>query len=116
MKYLIFALLSLPLAAHQVVLNWVDALNPSGTTYNVYRAIGPCMGTPMFSAIATGITVLTYTDTSVSNAHDYCYQVTAVNTMDSPSESGPSNQAEADVPGASSLGGASSIGGHSVID
>jgi hypothetical protein len=69
---------------HSVTLKWVDTLNPlSGTTYNVYRATGLCSGTPVFSKIATALTALTYSDTTVTPGN-YCYTVTAsVNGVES---------------------------------
>lgn len=79
---------------HSVTLNWTDTLNPSGTTYNVYRATGLCSGTPTFSKIATAIAVKTYQDTTVQPGN-YCYQVTATSNS---VESGPSNTALAPVP------------------
>lgn len=56
------------------MLAWNDTVNPSGTTYNVYR--GTQVAGP-FVAIVTGLTVLTFTD-SVS-AGRYCYYITSVN-------------------------------------
>jgi fibronectin type 3 domain-containing protein len=79
---------------HSVSLTWQDTLNPSGTTYSVYRATGLCSGTPTFSKIATALTVKTYQDTTVQPGN-YCYQVTATaNAV----ESAPSNTALAPVP------------------
>jgi hypothetical protein len=90
-------LFALPLAAqttHKVTLAWVDGLNPAGVTYTVYRATGLCSGTPTFSTLATGVTVLTYTDATVTPGN-YCYQVTAtVNGV----QSAPSNSVLAPVP------------------
>jgi hypothetical protein len=95
---ILLVLLSLCLVAqtatHSVSLVWQDALNPTGTTYSVYRATGLCSGTPTFSKIASALTVLTYSDTTVTPGN-YCYEVTAtVNSM----ESAPSNTAGAPVP------------------
>jgi uncharacterized protein (TIGR03437 family) len=59
-----------------VILSWDDLLNPTGTTYNVYRVVGLCNGTLTFSKLASGVTVKTYTDAGVSPG-DYCYVVTA---------------------------------------
>ena len=63
---------------HTAVLTWLDALNPSGSTYNVYRAPGQCTGTPApaFVQLKTGIAALTYTDSPIT-AGTYCYAVTA---------------------------------------
>lgn len=88
--------------SHSVTLNWADTLNPSGTTYNIYRLTGTCPVTPPtttagFAKInAASITVKTYTDTTVAGGATYCYLGTSANTT---SESGPSNTAGAQVPG-----------------
>lgn len=80
-------------SGHSVLLTWVDTQNPTGTTYNMYRASGLCLGSPAFSKIATGITALTYTDSPVP-VGNFCYQATASqNGM----ESAPSNSASAAV-------------------
>jgi hypothetical protein len=63
-------------ATHSVTLTWVDGKNPFGVTYTVYRTVGLCSGTPTFSKLATGITVLTYSDTTVIPG-PYCYTATA---------------------------------------
>lgn len=78
MKLLIFLLLSVAAFAqtHSVTLTWVDASNPTGTTYSVYRATGLCSGTPVFSKLASAITTKTYPDTTVTPGN-YCYVVTA---------------------------------------
>lgn len=80
-------------AAHTATLNWVDTLNPSGTTYNVYRATGLCSGNPTFNKIATAITLKTYPDNTVPIGNS-CYTVTA--TFQS-AESNPSPTASAAV-------------------
>jgi hypothetical protein len=64
-------------ATHSVALTWVDASNPTGTTYNVKRSTGLCTGTPVFSTIATAVTVKTYTDSTVTPGN-YCFTVDAV--------------------------------------
>lgn len=51
---------------HSVTLTWVDASNPTGTTYSVYRASGLCSGTPTFSKIASAVAVKTFSDTTVT--------------------------------------------------
>ncbi len=61
---------------HSVTLNWLDLNNPTGTTYNVYRAVGLCGGTPTFAKLASGVTAKTYNDSAVAPGN-YCYQVTA---------------------------------------
>ena len=64
--------------SHSATLSWVDGVNPSGTTYNVYRAGGTCVGTPTFTKITTTpLTVLTYVDTNVTSNTNYCYTVKA---------------------------------------
>lgn len=79
---------------HSATLTWQDALNPAGTTYNPYRATGLCSGTPVFSKLASGITVKTYVDATVTPGN-YCYEVTA-DFMGM--ESAPSNMAPAAIP------------------
>lgn len=80
MKLLAILLLTVSALAaqttHSVTLSWVDASNPTGTTYNVYRSTGLCSGTPVFSKLASGVTVLTYKDTSMG-VGNFCYEVTA---------------------------------------
>jgi hypothetical protein len=61
---------------HTVTLAWADS-NPSGTTWNVYRAAGTCSATSALSTIAGGLNIQTYID--VVLAGSYCYGVTAVN-------------------------------------
>lgn len=81
-------------ATHSVTLTWTDTLNPAGTTYSVYRATGLCSGTPVFSKIASAVTVKTYQDTTVTPGN-YCYAATATaNGM----ESAQSNTSLAPVP------------------
>ena len=88
------ACLSLFAATHSATLTWVDASNPAGTTYTVYRATGLCSGSPAFSKLATGIADKTYVDSTVTPGN-YCYYVTATaNAI----ESAPSNSALAPVP------------------
>ena len=79
---------------HKAVLSWTDTLNLAGTTYSVYRAPGLCSGTPVFAKLASGVTVLTYTDATVTPGN-YCFQVTATSGG---VESAPSNSALAPVP------------------
>lgn len=79
---------------HSVTLTWSDSLNPTGTTYSVYRATGLCSGTPTFSKLAVGVATKSYQDTTVTPGN-YCYQVTAtVNGV----ESSPSNPVQPPVP------------------
>lgn len=60
-----------------VTLTWDDLLNPTGTTYTVYRANGACSATPNYVALAPAVVVKTYDDVGVSPGK-YCYTVTAV--------------------------------------
>jgi hypothetical protein len=80
MKLLILSILLATCAiaqqTHSVTLNWVDTANPAGTTYSIYRATGLCSGTPVWSKLATGITVKTYKDDAVAPGN-YCYTSTA---------------------------------------
>lgn len=90
----VFAAAAMAQATHSVTLTWADTQNPSGTTYNVYRATGLCSGTPSWAKIGSAIAPKTYEDTTVQPGN-YCYQVTATfNGMESP----PSNTAAAPVP------------------
>ncbi len=72
----------------QVALSWTAS--SGATSYNVYR--GTVTGGESATAIATGVTVATYTDTTVSNGTAYFYTVKAVN---SGGTSGASNEATA---------------------
>lgn len=96
MKFLIL-LIGATLAAqttHTVTLNWLDTVNPAGTTYNAYRKPEACIGAAPFAKINTSaITAKTYTDAGVAPG-TYCYQVTAVSAI-SATESSPSNTAGA---------------------
>ena len=92
--FLLFALVAAAQTTHSVTLTWADTLNPAGTTYSIYRATGLCSGTPVFSKVASAITVKTYQDTTVQPGN-YCYTATAtINGM----ESAQSNTALAPVP------------------
>lgn len=54
-----------------------NAANPAGVTRNIYRASGPCSGSPSFAKInATPVTAATYTDTVPIGL--YCYYATTV--------------------------------------
>jgi len=91
MRYILSAFLLMCLAVgaraqtatHSVTLTWLDGKNPTGVTYSVYRAVGLCSGTPTFAKLATGLAVLTYSDTTVTPG-PYCYAVSAtVNGVES---------------------------------
>ncbi len=60
----------------QVALTWTAS--SGATSYNVYR--GTSAGGESTTAIATGITSATYTDSSVANGMTYYYKVAAVNS------------------------------------
>jgi ABC-type spermidine/putrescine transport system permease subunit II len=76
---LLFATPLLAQTAHSVKLTWNDTVNPSGTTYNVYRASAACSTNPTLTKItASPISAMTYTDASVVNGTTYCFAVTAV--------------------------------------
>lgn len=81
-------------ATHSAVIKWTDPSNPPGTTYTVLRSTGLCSGTPAFTSLATGITVMSYTDTTVTPGN-YCYAVEATSNG---VLSAPSNSALAPVP------------------
>lgn len=82
--------------AHQAVLSWSAPSDATtGSTYNVYRAVGVCptsgLGSLTFVKLnSTGITGLSFTDTSVSVGNSYCYYGTQVQGS---AESVPSNTA-----------------------
>jgi hypothetical protein len=61
--------------AGQVILSWTSA--PGASTYSVYR--GTTAGGENATAVATGLTSVSYTDSSVSLGQTYFYQVTASN-------------------------------------
>lgn len=86
MKRLILLAALLPLMAlaqsHSVTLTWTMAVgNPPGTTTSIYRAPGPCTGTPVFTSIATGMSGTTYTDSSAAvsgGGATFCYMLRAL--------------------------------------
>ena len=67
-----------PITAFSSHLSWQDALNPLGTTYSVYRGLGACSSKPAYVKLTSGLSVLTYTD-STPPMGAYCYAVTATN-------------------------------------
>ena len=82
---------------HSVTLNWTDTGNPTGTKYNVYRAIAACSPTTtLVKVTGTPITVLTYVDTAVVGGSNYCYAITAVDSAGN--ESARSNMTAAYIP------------------
>ena len=72
----------------QVVLNWTASTG--ATSYNVYR--GTSSGGEGTTALATGVSGATYTDTGLTNGTTYYYKVTAVSSSGT---SGYSNEANA---------------------
>jgi hypothetical protein len=98
MKLLLLALFSVVAFAQakSAILTWTDAINPAGTTYNVYRAPGPCVSTPapVFAKIASAVPAKTYTDPALALG-TYCYRVTA---FGGGLESDPSTAVGAAVP------------------
>jgi len=72
----------------QVVLTWTAS--SGATSYNVYR--GTTAGGESTTAVATGITTLSYTNTGLTNGTAYYYKVKAANSAGS---SGYSNEATA---------------------
>ena len=73
----------------QVSLSWSS--DPNALSYNVYRS-DPGHPTPV--AVATGLTALTYLDTSVTNGTTYTYYVTSVNNLGP----GPASNTESGTP------------------
>jgi fibronectin type 3 domain-containing protein len=67
----------------QVLLSWTASVG--ATSYNVYRSITSSgEGT---TAIATGITATSYTDTGLANGTQYFYKVAAVNSSGTSAQS-----------------------------
>lgn len=92
------ALLAAPLNAqtqHRVVISWTDTVNPSGTVYSVYRATAACSANPTLTKLTSGLTAMTYTDSTVTPGTTYCFAVTANGPG---GESAFSNEAGAVIP------------------
>jgi hypothetical protein len=88
-----FAVPALAQTAKKVVITWSDTSNPTGTTYNIYRASAACSTNPTLTKLNTApITTQTYTDTTVTAGTTYCYAGTAVGPG---GESAQSNEAPA---------------------
>jgi len=81
----------------QAVLAWSGS--SGATSYNIYR--GSVSGGESPTAIATGITTTTYTNTGLTNGDTYFYTVAAVNSSGT---SGMSNEASA-IPQSAGGGG-----------
>jgi hypothetical protein len=77
--------------SHSVSLNWGASTTPS-VTYNLYRSVSSGTG---YALVASALTSLTYTDTTVVSGTTYYYVVTA---FDGTTESAYSNQATATIP------------------
>jgi hypothetical protein len=120
-KLLALLFLALPAIAqsgHSATLSWQDALNPVGTTANIWRASGACPATaptttppPGFTQINTaavaesgsaGAMVGTYIDTAVTAGDTYSYVITAVGPN---GQSNPSNCAQGVIPAAFPVSG-----------
>jgi len=95
---------------HSATPTWTDTANPSGTTYNAWRASGTCPSpgpttTPPsgFTQLnAAAITAMTYTDTTVAAGATYCYVLTAVTSA---GQSVPSGTGQGTIPGAFQVSG-----------
>jgi len=72
----------------QVALAW--NASSGATSYNIYR--GTTAGGESATAIATGVTTTSFTDTGLTNGTQYFYKVAAVNSVGT---SGQSNEASA---------------------
>lgn len=77
--------------AHSVSLSW-GASSTAGVTYNLYRSDSSGSG---YALVASTLTTLSYSDTTVTSGTTYCYVVAA---FDGSTESSYSNQASAVVP------------------
>lgn len=94
MKTLKGLLWLIPLALHaqakNVTVTWNDTVNPSNTTYNVYRSTGSCPVTIPTTAVGTkvGVSLAVKTFTEPIAFGTFCYQVTALNgtTESSPAQ------------------------------
>lgn len=82
---------------NRIDLSWSTG-TPTGASYNVYRYTGSCPG-GSFGLIASGITLTSFSDTSVSGGQTYAYKVTAVDSS-SGCESAFSNCSSAAATGA----------------
>lgn len=62
-----------PSGDNRIALSWSNG-SPASTTFNVYRALGPCPGTG-YARIATGVGGNSYVDNPVSGQVSYAYVV-----------------------------------------
>ena len=63
-----------------VRLSWTANTEPDVDSYNVYRSTAPGSGYARIATGVTGVTIVTYDDTTVFNGIPYYYRVTAVDT------------------------------------
>jgi len=85
-----------PAPVHTVALSWNASGTPGITSYNVHRAVYGGNSCGLYSTIgSTSGSILTYTDTVVTDGTTYCYATTAV---DPQGESGYSNVVQAVIP------------------
>lgn len=68
----------------QVILSWTANTEPDLSGYNVYRRQA---GASTFSAIASRVSLASYTDEGLSNDVEYEYQITAIDRATPPNES-----------------------------
>jgi len=80
----------------QVILNWTAS--SGATSYNVYRST--TSGGEGTTAIATGITGTTYTNTGLTNGTQYFYKVAAVNAAGTSAQSSEASATPNTVPSA----------------
>jgi hypothetical protein len=60
-----------------ILLTWLDAINPPGANYQVYRAPGACSDASKFERVNTApLAVRTYQDAPTPG--NWCYRVTAL--------------------------------------
>ena len=69
---------SMTVNQRHATLTWQDAVNPVGTKYNVYRQLGICSPSPVFTQIASGVAAQSYVDGTITQNQNYCYGVSAV--------------------------------------
>lgn len=60
-----------------ILLSWADTVNPTGSTYHVYRAPGACSAASTFAKV-TDLPSLSKSLADAPGAGTWCYQVTAV--------------------------------------
>src|SRR4051812_29244794 len=69
-------LLAKPIKQHSVTLTWTDFINPSTTTYNIYKSNSRCSPTTTYFKInSSPIISKTYMDNTVVGGSSYCYSV-----------------------------------------